>query len=102
MNKLILLGVIVLALALVAQTSDPSAITLSPLGPAANCVSSATGNVLCAANDGFYISVAGGTFQKVQAGLPPTPPSPTSLSCTTASFTTGATGALVASGCTFK
>lgn len=93
-----LLVLLVLVVALAAQTT-PSQITLSPLGPSASCISSTTGAVLCAATDGFYVSIAGGAFQKVAVG---TPASPTTISCTTASLSAGTGGTLTASGCTFK
>ena len=93
-----ILIVLLLTLALAAQTS-PSQLTLSPIGPSASCVGSASGDVLCAATDGFYISIAGGAFQKVFVG---TPASPTTISCSTASLSTGTSGTLTASGCTLK
>jgi hypothetical protein len=94
----IVLGLLVVVM--LAQTSGPSSLVLSPLGAVSNCASSSTGDVLCAATDGFYISVAGGTFQKVATGQGQTPPPTyTQLTCTTA--TLGSNG-LNASGCTFS
>ena len=102
MKKLTIVLALLLSLALMAQTTGPGQITLKPLASASGCISDSTGAVLCAATDGFYISVAGGTFQKVNTGTPVPPPQPTSISCTTASLSTGSSGTLNASGCTFK
>jgi hypothetical protein len=99
-KKLIVLGMF-LSLWLGAQTTGPSQMAFSPLGPAANCVAASGGNVLCAASDGFYISVAGGVFEKLGGTAPP-PPSPTKLTCTTASLSSGSSGSLTASGCVFQ
>lgn len=100
MNKII---VVVLSLivvgALTAQTSGPSQITLKPIAASTGCVADASGDVMCAASDGFYISVAGGVFQKIATG---TAASPTTISCTTASLTAGTSGTFSASGCTLK
>jgi len=90
--------ILLLVLALAAQTS-PSQIGLSPIGPAASCVANSASDVLCAASDGFYISIAGGAFQKIVSG---TLVSPTTISCSTASLSTGTTGTFAASGCTLK
>jgi hypothetical protein len=95
----LLLIVLALAIVLSAQTSGPSQMSFSPLGASTGCVAATTGDVLCAAMDGFYISISGGTFQKVATG---TVTLPTSLICTTAMLSSGSTGNLTASGCTFK
>lgn len=99
---LLILVAVALAAFLVAQTVTNGQITLKPIGTSTGCVSDTTGDVLCAAADGFYISVAGGTFQKIVAGAIPPPPSPTKIDCTTASLTAGSTGTFSASGCTIK
>lgn len=93
-----LLVILVLVLALAAQTT-PSSITLSPVGASTGCVSNSSGDVLCAASDGFYVSVTGGPFQKINVGAVTLP---TTLNCTTATLSTGTSGSLAASGCTFK
>ncbi len=100
MRKTILL-ILVLVIALAAQ-APTGQITVKPLGPSGSCVADPTGDVLCAVTDGFYISVAGGAFQKIVAGAIPPPPSPTSMACTVASLSTGTSGTFTASGCTFK
>jgi|SRR5580765_3069126 len=92
----------VVAAQFVAQTVNNGQLTLKPTGASTGCVADSTGDVLCAAADGFYISVAGGSFQKIVAGTIPPPPSPTTISCTTASLATGSTGTFSASGCTLK
>jgi hypothetical protein len=94
-----ILVVLAMAIVLSAQASGPSQMSFSPLGASTGCVAATTGDVLCAASDGFYISISGGTFQKVATG---TVAPPTSLICTTASLSSGSTGSLTASGCTFK
>lgn len=93
-----LLIVLILVIALAAQTT-PSQLTLSPAGTSSGCVTSVSGDVLCAASDGFYVSIAGGPFQKINVGAITLP---TTISCTTASLSTGTAGSLTASGCTFK
>jgi len=93
-------ALLVLAELIIAQTSSPSQITLKPIAAVAGCVADATGDTLCGASDGFYISVAGGSFQKLATGV--VPPPATSISCTTASLSTGTSGNFTASGCTLK
>lgn len=94
MNRVIIV-LLVLVVALAAQTV-PSQITLTPLGPSTSCLSNSSGAVLCAATDGFYVSVAGSSFQKIVTG---TVPVPATITCTTASLSTGTTGSFTASGC---
>ena len=94
--------ILVLVIALAAQTGPTGQIIIKPLGASSSCVADPTGDVLCAGSDGFYISVAGGAFEKVVAGTIPPPPSPTKLTCTTASLSSGSVGNLTASGCTFQ
>lgn len=94
MNR-VLIVILILVVALVAQTT-PSQITLTPLGLSSGCVASTTGAVLCAASDGFYVSIAGGTFQKIVVG---TVSVPATITCTTASLSTGTSGSFTASGC---
>jgi hypothetical protein len=96
--KNILIVVLLLTVWMVAQTSGPSQLAFSPLGASTGCVTSANGSVLCAASDGFYISVSGGSFQKVAVVTS----AATQLTCTTATLATGSTGGLTASGCTLK
>lgn len=91
----VLIVVLIMVVALVAQTT-PSQITLTPVGPSTGCVSSASGAVLCAASDGFYVSISGGTFQKIVVG---TVGVPATITCTTASLSTGTSGSFTASGC---
>lgn len=93
---------VIVAIALTAQTVSNGQINLKPIGASTGCIADATGDVLCAASDGFYISVSGGTFEKIVAGTIPPPPSPTKIDCTTASLTTGSSGSFSASGCTLK
>lgn len=102
MKKLMVMLALLLSLVLMAQSAGPGQITLKPLATASGCASDTTGDVLCGAADGFYISIAGGTFQKVQTGTPIPPPSPTTISCTTASLSTGTSGSFTASGCIIK
>jgi hypothetical protein len=97
--RYVIVVLVLMAVMLVAQTATNGQITLKPLGASTGCVSDATGAVLCAATDGFYISVAGGAFAKVQTG---TATQPTQITCTTAALSSGTTGGLTASGCTFK
>lgn len=97
--RYVALFVIVAVVMLAAQVTGPSQMTFAPLGASTGCVAATTGDVLCAANDGFYISVAGGIFQKINTGSP-TPA--TTITCTTAALTTGSSGSFTASGCTIK
>lgn len=100
MNKAIVLSLILLVtLALIAQSTGPSQITLKPLAASTGCVADATGDVLCGASDGLYVSIAGGTFQKIGTG---TIAPATTISCSTASLASGATGKFTASGCVLK
>lgn len=96
--KRVVMVVLLLVIALAAQTI-PSQMTLSPVAPSTGCVSSGAGDVLCAASDGFYVSITGGPFQKINVGAVTLP---TTINCSTASLSTGTTGTLTASGCTFK
>jgi hypothetical protein len=100
--KHIILLILVLVVALAAQTGNTGQIDIKPLGTSGSCVADPTGDVLCAGSDGFYVSIAGGPFQKIVAGAIPPPPSPTKISCTTAALSTGSSGTLTASGCTFQ
>lgn len=100
MSKIIMVGLgLFIVVAVVAQGTGPSQITLKPIAASTGCVADASGDVMCAASDGFYISVAGGVFQKIATG---TAASPTTISCTTASLTAGTSGTFSASGCTLK
>lgn len=94
---LILFGLVV---GLSSQTGSPSQITLKPTAASSACVADAGGDVLCAATDGFYVSAAGGPFQKVMTGSPAPPV--TTITCTIATLSTGSTGNFTASGCTLK
>lgn len=98
-NVALLLFVLVVALA--AQTVSNGQITIKPAGAASGCVADPAGDVLCAGTDGFYISIAGGSFQKVATGTV-APPSYTSITCTSAMLSSGSTGNFTASGCTLK
>jgi hypothetical protein len=97
MKKALLVALMLVAV-LAAQTATNGQMTLKPLGASTGCISDATGAVLCAATDGFYISIAGGPFAKIQTAST----NFTQLTCTTASLSAGASGTLAASGCTFK
>ena len=87
--------IFLVVVALTAQTT-PSQLTLTPVGVSTGCISSTNGDVLCAASDGFYISITGGAFQKIATGAAA---QPTQITCTSA--TLSQTG-LAASSCTFK
>jgi len=100
-KAIIVLSILTLInLAMIAQSVAPSQITLKPIAAVAGCVADTAGDTLCGASDGFYISVAGGSFQKLATGT--IPPPATSIACTTASLSTGSTGSLTATGCTIK
>jgi len=99
-TKLIVLFLLV-AVWLSAQATGPSQLSFSPLGASTSCVVSAsTGSTLCAATDGFYISVAGGPLQKIATVQGQ--PAFTSFTCTSGGVTAGSTGGMSGGGCTFK
>lgn len=127
MKKAIAITVVMAAIGLVAQSGlqfSPQFWAQTPVGPLTGCPTPVSGsNILCSVTDGYYVSVSGTAYLKINAAagvasfngrtgnVLPTPGDyaysdlknpPSRVTCTTAQISAGGSGNFTASGCTIN